>query len=88
MTLTRPTDKVTILEVVNAVEPLQRIKTCPLGLESHGEHLCPLHRRLDNAMAMVEKAFKFTTLAEVLAEPSRSIPLCPIPGPCPPPTTS
>lgn len=83
MTLTRPTDQVTILEVVNAVEPIQRIRTCPLGLESHGEHLCPLHKRLDNALAMVEKAFKHTTLAEVLAEPSRSIPLCPLPGPVP-----
>jgi DNA-binding IscR family transcriptional regulator len=70
----------TILEVVNAVEPIQRIRTCPLGLAAHGTHLCPLHRRVDNALALMEQAFEKTTLAEVLAEPSRSIPLCPFPN--------
>ena len=77
--LARPADELTILEVVNAVEPIQRIKTCPLGLSSHGIRLCPLHRRLDNALALVEKAFGGTTLAEVLSEPSRSVPLCEFP---------
>lgn len=77
--LRKSPDELTILEVVNAVEPIQRIKTCPLGLAAHGAHLCPLHHRLDAALAMVEKAFGSTTLAEVLAEPTRSIPLCPYP---------
>jgi Rrf2 family protein len=79
MTLTRTPQKITILDVVNCVEPLQRIKTCPLGLASHGVRLCPLHKRLDNALAMMEKAFKETTLAEVLAEPTSSVPLCDFP---------
>jgi Rrf2 family transcriptional regulator, nitric oxide-sensitive transcriptional repressor len=75
ITLVKTPEELTILEVVNAVEPIQRIRTCPLGLESHGMHLCPLHRRVDSALAMVEKAFKQTTLAEVLADPNPSIPL-------------
>lgn len=79
MTLAKSPEELTILEVVNAVEPIQRIRTCPLGLASHGVHLCPLHHRLDAALAMVEAAFAKTTLAEVLAEPTRSIPLCPYP---------
>ena len=79
MTLTKEPKDLTILEVVNAVEPIQRIKNCPLGLASHGFRLCPLHRRLDNALAMVEKAFSGTTLAEVLNEPTRSVPLCEFP---------
>lgn len=79
MTLTKEPKNLTILEVVNAVEPIQRIRTCPLGLTSHGMRLCPLHRRLDNALAMVEKAFGGTTLAEVLAEPTKSVPLCEFP---------
>ncbi len=78
-TLTKSPDELTILEVVNAVEPIQRIRTCPLGLASHGVRLCPLHKRLDNALAMVEEAFGSSTLAEVLAEPTRSKPLCPFP---------
>ncbi len=72
--------RLTILEVVNAVDPIQRITSCPLGLEAHGVRLCPLHRRMDQAMAMVEDAFRNTTLAEVLAEPTRSKPLCGFPS--------
>jgi Rrf2 family protein len=79
MTLVKTPDKLTILEVVNAVEPIGRIRQCPLGLKSHGVRLCPLHKRLDNALALVEKAFGETTLAEVLADPSPSQPLCDIP---------
>lgn len=79
MKLVRGADELTILEVVNSVDPLQRIETCPLKLAAHGTQLCPLHRRLDNALAMVEEAFSTTTLAEVLAEPTTSIPLCDFP---------
>jgi Rrf2 family transcriptional regulator, nitric oxide-sensitive transcriptional repressor len=80
MTLGKPAAELTILEVVNAVEPLKRIRTCPLGLEAHGTNLCPLHSRLDAALATVEAALGGTTLAEVLAEPTRSVPLCPFPN--------
>jgi Rrf2 family nitric oxide-sensitive transcriptional repressor len=68
--------ELTILDVVNAVEPVGRIRECPLGLKAHGVKLCPLHRRMDNALAMVEDAFRNTTLAEILAEPTTSRPLC------------
>jgi Rrf2 family protein len=74
--LVKTPEELTILEVVNAVEPIVRIKTCPLGLSTHGVRLCPLHRRVDNALEMVETAFKSTTLAEVLADPNPSVPLC------------
>jgi Rrf2 family protein len=78
-TLSRAPDRLSILEVVNAVEPIRRIKTCPLGLKAHGVRLCPLHKRMDDALAQVEAAFGSTTLAEVLAEPSKSVPLCEFP---------
>ena len=77
--LARQPDQITILEVVNAVDAVQRIRECPLGFAAHGVNLCPLHRRLDDAFASVEKAFRDSTLAEVLAEPSRSVPLCGMP---------
>jgi Rrf2 family protein len=79
MTLTKTPAELTIIEVVNAVEPIQRIQTCPLGLAAHGVRLCPLHRRVDNAIALMENAFSNTTLAEILAEPTASVPLCPFP---------
>ena len=74
--LVKTPEELTILEVVNAVEPIVRIESCPLGLKSHGKQLCPLHRRLDNALASVEESFKKTTLSELLAEPTNSHPLC------------
>jgi Rrf2 family protein len=80
VSLAKPASELTILEVVNAVEPIQRIKTCPLKLSAHGTRLCPLHKRLDAALEQVELAFAGTTLAEVLAEPSSSVPLCDVPG--------
>lgn len=78
--LARPPRKLRILEIVQAVDPIQRITTCPLGLAAHGTRLCPLHRRLDNALADMEKAFAASTLAEILAEPTKSAPLCSFPA--------
>ena len=75
-TLTRSADTISVLEVVNAVDPIQRIVTCPLGLKSHGRELCALHKRLDGAIAHIERAFSESTIADLLAEPSTSHPLC------------
>lgn len=80
VSLAKPAETLTILEIVNAVDPLRRIRTCPLGLTSHGTRLCPLHRRMDLAMASVESAFASSTLAEILDEPTSSIPLCEFPA--------
>jgi Rrf2 family transcriptional regulator, nitric oxide-sensitive transcriptional repressor len=76
ITLIPTPDALTILDVVTAVDPLQRIITCPLGLDAHGIRLCALHRRLDDALEHVESAFRNSTLADVLADPNPSIPLC------------
>lgn len=73
--LAKSAEEVNILDIVNSVDPIVRIQTCPLELKSHGTHLCPLHRRMDNAMAEVERALSESTLAEVLAEPTKSVPL-------------
>jgi len=74
--LAKSPEDLSVLEVVNAVDPIRRIAECPLGLNGHGERLCPLHRRLDNALEMVEKAFADTTLREILDDPTTSRPLC------------
>ncbi len=74
----------TILEVIQAVEPIRRIDSCPLELAAHGARLCPLHRRLDDALGRIEEAFAETTLADILAEPTESVPLCPFPRGVPP----
>jgi Rrf2 family transcriptional regulator, nitric oxide-sensitive transcriptional repressor len=66
--LVRPSDEITLLQILNSVNPLHRIESCPLDLDAHSTALCPLHRRLDQAMEMVEQAFSTTTLAEILSE--------------------
>ena len=71
--------ELTILQVVDVVDPIRRIKSCPLELKGHGVNLCPLHRRMDAALASVQKAFGESTLAEILAEPTTSVPLCNFP---------
>jgi Rrf2 family transcriptional regulator, nitric oxide-sensitive transcriptional repressor len=78
--LSIPAEKLTILQVVNVVEPIRRITKCPLDLKGHGAHLCPLHRRMDDALATIEKAFAETTIAELLVSPSRPTPLCEVIG--------
>ncbi len=78
-TLTRPASELTVFDVLQGVDPIRRIRACPLGLKGH-VNLCPLHRRLDQALGMVEEALKRSTIAELLAEPSKArgipIPLC------------
>lgn len=70
-TLRQTADDLSVLDVVNAVDPIERIKECPLGLDAHALKLCALHRRLDEATALVEKAFAQTTIADLLADPSK-----------------
>lgn len=76
VTLALSPAEITILQVVNAVEPIRRIPTCPLGLQSHGAKLCPLHRKMDNALAIVQDTLGKSTLAEIIAPHGGSKPLC------------
>jgi Rrf2 family protein len=73
--LNQPADEISILDVVNAVAPLERIRHCPLGLPSH-TRLCPLHKELDRAYAATEAAFSRVTIGELLRSTSEITPLC------------
>jgi len=73
--LARAPEKITILDVVNAVAPLERIRNCPLGLTSHTQ-LCPLHKELDGVYAATEAALSRVTIAQLLHSTSPIVPLC------------
>lgn len=77
-TLATDPSRITIWDVVQCVEPIRRILTCPLDLASHRTNLCPLHKKIDSALEAIENAFRATTLADLLADPSPSKPLCPV----------
>lgn len=73
--LARSPDEITILDVVNAVSALERIRHCPLGLKSHTS-LCPLHQELDKAYAATEAAFASVTIGALLRSTNKIVPLC------------
>jgi Rrf2 family protein len=79
-TLVGAPDDVSVWDVIDAVDPIQRIRSCPLGLKAHGMRLCPLHKRLDDALALVETAFRDSTLGDLIREPTKSKPLCEFPN--------
>ncbi len=68
-------DDITILDIINTVDPIARIKHCPLGLKTHTQ-LCPLHAELDRAYEATEKAFAQVTIRELLNSTSPILPLC------------
>jgi Rrf2 family protein len=67
--LVRDPDTLSVLDIVQAVGPLQRIRECPLTGHPHSSNggLCPLHELLDSAMAYVEQRFGEATIGSLLA---------------------
>ena len=73
--LARNPEQITVLEVVNAVDPIRRIRGCPLGLKSHRHRLCGMHARLDQALAQVEETLGRSTIDELITSESRPHPM-------------
>jgi Rrf2 family protein len=67
--------EISILDVVNGVAPLERIRRCPLGLQLH-TRLCPLHSELDKVYAANEKALARVAISQLLRSTSAIVPLC------------
>lgn len=84
--LARDPAQLTLLDVVAAVEPIQRITTCPLGLPLHQGELCRLHARLDAALAALERELAGATIEQLFAGGGPLAPLClgAMPGEKPP----
>lgn len=74
--LQRDPAELTMLDVISAVEPVQRIRSCPLKIATHGSQLCALHRALDDAMAQVEKQLGEQTVLDLLSRETGVKPLC------------
>jgi Rrf2 family protein len=68
--LARDPARVTLLDIVNAVDPIVRIDRCPLRRPCR-EGLCALHRRLDDAVAVMERSLSSTTLADLMSGEGR-----------------
>lgn len=68
-------DEITVLDIVNAVDPIGRITSCPLNLKSHAHKRCGMHARMDKAMEMVETVLSQSTVAEIINDKTRPTPL-------------
>lgn len=71
--------ELTILKVLNAVDPIKRIERCPLGLPEHFK-LCPLHSEINEAIMQVEKVLNSKTLADLLAMKRVGVANCEFPS--------
>jgi Rrf2 family protein len=58
-------DDLTVLDIVNAVDPLEHVRRCPLGRDPHGGVLCPLHAHLEDAIQGVENALRAATIGQL-----------------------
>lgn len=67
---------VTVLAVIEAVEPMDRIVACPLGIPEHQGHLCSLHRSLDEVVAATRERLGAISLQDLLATDGAARPLC------------
>ena len=73
--LARQPQSLSVLDVVNAVDPIRRIRECPLGLANHRDRLCPLHAKLDAALAVIEESLRTATIGELYSEANGVVPL-------------
>ncbi len=74
--LRKAPSEISLLEVVNQVDPLQRIDSCPLALAGHRGRLCPLHGLLSRILAAEEKALREACVGDLIDRPGQLAPLC------------
>lgn len=66
----------TVLEIIDAVDPMERIHRCPLGLAEHAHGLCALHARIDAAIVQIEDMFGSVTIEQIVHGSSGRASLC------------
>ncbi|MEM8757669.1 MAG: Rrf2 family transcriptional regulator [Planctomycetota bacterium] len=63
--LTADPAETSLLDIVSAIEPIQRIHECPLKLERHCDELCPLHSALDGLAEAAQNRLAATMLTDL-----------------------
>lgn len=74
-TLARPPEQISLLQIISAVEPIRRLKSCPLHRNHQPGRLCKLHARLDDVLATTERYLESITLIDVIDQPSHTLTL-------------
>jgi Rrf2 family protein len=68
-------ESLTLLDVVNAIEPIQRVRGCPLEIPGHDVELCPLHKVLDRALQACHDVLARHRIADMVNKGCFSRPL-------------
>ena len=68
--LSKSPTEISVLDVIEAVDPVKRIYKCPLNLEAHKDQLCPLHARLDASLALIQEDLRRSSIADLLQRPT------------------
>ena len=76
-----PVEKLSMLDVINAVEPLTTLDSCPLSIEHHKSQLCPLHRRLNKTISQLKETLALSNIKDLLEEDPDRKPLCELRNP-------
>ncbi|MDZ4837179.1 MAG: Rrf2 family transcriptional regulator [Candidatus Melainabacteria bacterium] len=74
--LAKSANDISVLDVMNAVDPMKRIDYCPLNLPNHGINLCPMHHKLNDAITVVERVLSESSIQQLISEKTQSIPMC------------
>jgi len=74
--LARDASEISMLDVIDSIDPIKRITSCPLGLPNHDGALCPLHTKLDGMIDLLIQNFSDVSMSDILTEVGTSRPLC------------
>lgn len=56
----------TLLQIINAIDPISRITSCPVGTPEERTQLCSLHQHLDQVLGNLQTQLQSVTLSDVL----------------------
>ncbi len=68
--------ELTVLDVVNCVDPINRIKVCPHKSNPEDSVLCPLHKLIDDSIADTERRFAATTFNDLISDNEEDKKIC------------
>ncbi|MFH1999652.1 MAG: Rrf2 family transcriptional regulator [Planctomycetota bacterium] len=66
--LARDPSRITPLDIIMAIDPINEFETCPLGLKAHEHKLCSIHTKLNEAITMAKVAFDSSSMKELCSE--------------------
>ncbi len=73
-TLARPPHELTLLEVINAVDPIARVRPCPCAGPGSTVPLCSLDTRIMEAVAVAEAHLQRCTISDLIQPPTNPVP--------------